>query len=156
VSEAFNLVDGELEDERPEPAGFRWRAARLGPKLGGTMIGATLYELEPGERSFPYHYEYGCEEWLLCVSGTPTLRTPDGERELRAGDVVAFPEGPSGAHQVHNAGAEPARVLIWSTKAFPAVAVYPDSGKIGVWLRDTEDSVIVRRESNVDYWDGEL
>jgi uncharacterized cupin superfamily protein len=38
-----------------------------------------LYELQPGERSFPYHYEYGCEEWLLVVSGRPTLRTPDGK-----------------------------------------------------------------------------
>jgi uncharacterized cupin superfamily protein len=152
MSDVFNLNDGELEDERPEPAGFRWRATRLGPKLGASMIGATLYELAPGERSFPYHYEYGAEEWLLCVAGTPTLRTPEGERELRAGDVTAFPEGPAGAHQVHNTGVEPARVLIWSTKGFPAIAVYPDSDKVGVWLQNDKDVIVVRRESNVDYW----
>ena len=58
---AFNLFDGELDDERTEPAGFTWRAARLGPKLGGTKLGASLYELQPGERTFPYHYEYGAE-----------------------------------------------------------------------------------------------
>lgn len=156
MTEVFNLHDGELEDERSEPEGFRWRATSLGRKLGASMIGATLYELAPGERSFPYHYEYGAEEWLLCVSGTPALRTPDGERELRAGDVVAFPEGPAGAHQVHNTSGEPARVLIWSTKGFPAIAVYPDSDKVGVWLRNMDDAIIVRRESNVDYWDREL
>ncbi len=80
--EVFNLYDGELDEERNEPERFRWRAAILGPKLGATLLGATLYELQPGERSFPYHYEWGCEEWLIVVAGTPTLRTPEGEREL--------------------------------------------------------------------------
>ncbi len=113
---AFNLFDGELDDERTEPAGFTWRAARLGPKLGGTKLGASLYELQPGERSFPYHYEYGCEEWLVVVAGRPTLRDPEGEHELRPGDVVCFPEGPEGAHLVRNDTDEPIRVLIASTK----------------------------------------
>ena len=89
----FNLFDGELDEERTEPAGFTWRAARLGPRLGAEKVGASVYELQPGERSFPYHYEYGAEEWLIVVSGRPTLRVPDGEHELRAGDVVCFPEG---------------------------------------------------------------
>ena len=30
----FNLFDGELDEERTEPVGFTWRAARLGPRLG--------------------------------------------------------------------------------------------------------------------------
>jgi uncharacterized cupin superfamily protein len=155
MTDVFNLYDGGLEDERTEPDGYRRRSSGLGQRLGATMIGATLYELPPGKRSTPYHYEYGNEEWLLCVSGTPTLRTPEGERELRAGDVAAFPEGPAGAHQVHNRGAEPARVLMWSTKRSPAVAVYPDSDKVAVWRLGADGGVVVRRESNVDYWDGE-
>ena len=56
----------------------------------------SLYELPPGEKSFPYHYEIGFEEWLLVLTGRPTLRTPDGERELRAWDVAFFPEAPTG------------------------------------------------------------
>ena len=153
---AFNLFDGELDDERTEPAGFTWRAARLGPKLGGTKLGASLYELQPGERSFPYHYEYGAEEWLVVVAGRPTLRDPEGEHELRPGDVVCFPEGPEGAHQIRNDTGEPIRVLIASTKSLPDAAVYPDSGKIGIWTgNDADPPRLFQIGKAVDYWEGE-
>jgi uncharacterized cupin superfamily protein len=149
----FNLYDGELDERRDRP-GFSWTAARVGKALGGKLIGASLYELEPGEKSFPYHYEYGAEEWLIVVAGAPTLRAPDGERQLRPGDTVAFPEGPEGAHQVLNRSDEPTRVLILSTKGLPAVAVYPDSDKLGAWLEDGEWAMF-RRGDKVDYWEGE-
>jgi uncharacterized cupin superfamily protein len=152
----FNLYGDEwgLEQERE---GYRWRGQMLGPVVGASMLGASLYELPPGQRSFPYHYEYGNEEWLVVVAGRPTVRTPEGEQELAAGDVVCFPEGPAGAHQVRNATDEPVRVLILSTKQRPGVAVYPNSDKIGVWpvADETTDRIIVRRDSAVDYWDGE-
>jgi uncharacterized cupin superfamily protein len=152
----YNLFDGELDDERTQPAGFTWRAARLGPKLGAEQLGASLYELQPGEQSFPYHYEYGAEEWLLCVAGRPTLRVPDGEHELRPGDVVCFPDGPAGAHLVRNDSDEPVRVLIASTKQLPQAAVYPDSGKVGIWTGNEADPPrLFRIDSAVDYWDGE-
>ena len=154
--ERFNLFDGELDDERSEPAGFTWRAARLGPRLGAEKLGASVYELQPGESTFPYHYEYGSEEWLLVVSGRPTLRVPDGEHELRAGDVVCFLEGPEGAHLVRNDSDEPVRILIASTKGDPALAVYPDSGKIGTWPgNDADPPRLFKLDSAVDYWDGE-
>ena len=90
-----------------------------------------MYELAPGEES-PYHWHFGEEEWLLVVDGAPTLRTPDGERVLRAWDVAVFPRGEAGAHQVRNDGAEPARVFFLSTVSDPDVRVYPDSGKVAV------------------------
>lgn len=153
--ERFNLESGDLERERAEPEGWTWRATGVGERLGGSMIGATLYELPPGGRSFPYHYEYGCEEWLLVVSGTPTLRDPDGEHELVAGDVVCFPEGPEGAHLVHNRTDRPVRVLLLSTKGRPAIAVYPDSGKVGIWTGRPEDELVLPRDAEVGYWHGE-
>ncbi len=154
--ESFNLFDGELDDERTEPAGFTWRATRLGPKLGAEKVGASLYELQPGETTFPYHYEYGAEEWLLVVAGRPTLRDPGGEHELCAGDVVCFPEGPAGAHLVRNDSDEPVRILIASTKSDPQLAVYPDSGKIGTWPGNPADPPrLFKLDSNVDCWDGE-
>jgi uncharacterized cupin superfamily protein len=149
----FNLFEGEFDERRDRP-GYSWQAARVGKAIGGTKLGATLYELPPGEKTFPYHYEYGTEEWLICTEGRPTLRTPDGERELRPGDTVCFPEGPEGAHQVENRSDEPARVLIFSTKGFPNGAVYPDSGKWGVWWSEQEFALF-RRGDAVDYWDGE-
>jgi uncharacterized cupin superfamily protein len=128
----------------------------VGKQLGAKLLGASLYELQPGERTFPYHYEYGNEEWLFVASGRPTLRTPDGDHQLRPGDTVCFREGPAGAHQVRNDTDEPARVLILSTKRQPDAAVYPDSGKMGVWSgNDADPGRIFRIESQVDYWDGE-
>ena len=153
----FNLYGDDWEREQ-EREGYRWRGRMVGPVIGASMLGASLYELPPGQRSFPHHYHYGNEEWLVVVSGRPTVRTPEGEQELSAGDVVCFPEGREGAHQVRNASDEPARVLIFSTKRAPAVAVYPDSDKIGVWPVPGEatDRILVRRDSAVDYGEGEV
>jgi uncharacterized cupin superfamily protein len=150
-----NLFTAAAEDVSERPDGYRLAMARLGPQIGATKVGATVYDLPPGQSTFPYHYEYGCEEWLLVVSGRPTLRHPGGEDELEPGDLVAFPEGPEGAHKVTNATDETARIMILSTKAWPALAVYPDSDKIGVFTEDGSDDVMVRRESDVDYWDRE-
>jgi uncharacterized cupin superfamily protein len=151
-----NLFRAGVEDMPERRDGYRLAYARLGPQIGAAKIGATVYELPPGQSTFPYHYEHGCEEWLLVVAGRPTLRHPGGEDELEPGDLVCFPEGPEGAHKVTNSTNETARLVILSTKASPAVAVYPDSDKIGVFTEDEADDVMVRRESGVDYWDREL
>jgi uncharacterized cupin superfamily protein len=156
MAAAFNLYDGTVERDADDPQGYEAGYRRLGLLLGAERIGATLYELEQGNSNCPYHYEYGNEEWLLCVSGTPTLRTPEGEHDLRPGDVVCFVEGPAGAHKITNNAGETARYVIWSTLREPSLAVYPDSDKIGVWPGlGNNEKIIVRRESNVDYWEGE-
>jgi uncharacterized cupin superfamily protein len=141
-------------DERPE--GYRRGHVRIGPLLGATCLGASIYELPQGESTCPYHYEYGCEEWLLVVSGRPTLRHPEGEDVLEPGDVVGFPEGPEGAHKVTNTFPETARVLILSDMRKPNIAVYPDSDKVGAFPGNDGDTVMFRRGTAVDYFDGEL
>jgi uncharacterized cupin superfamily protein len=114
-----------------------------------------VYELPPGQSICPYHYEYGEEEWLVVLSGRPTLRTPEGSAALEPFDVAFFPIGPAGAHEILNHTAEPARVLMWSTVVTPTATAYPDSDKVGVWTGDKAEDVIVRRSSRVDYYDGE-
>jgi uncharacterized cupin superfamily protein len=151
----FNLFAAEFGYADDRPAGYRAGTARIGPAIGSRRLSATVYELPPGESTWPYHYEYGCEEWLIVVAGRPTLRHPGGEDELEPGDVVCFREGPEGAHKVTNAGGETATVMILSTYDRPSVAVYPDSDKLGVWPNGEGESLIVRRESAVDYWDRE-
>lgn len=69
---------------------------------------------------------------LLVVAGTPTLRTPEGERALRPWDLAGFPRGERGAHQLRNDTDEPVRAAFFSSLSDPEVAVYPDDGKIGV------------------------
>jgi uncharacterized cupin superfamily protein len=147
---------GELtwdgENERP---GYRHRVAAVGRRLGSTLLGGSVYELPPGEKTWPYHYELGCEEWLLVLSGRPTLRTPDGERDLDPGDLAVFPEGPAGAHLVHNRTEEPCRVLLLSSKSPLAIVHYPDSDKVGLWSQAGGYDAILRREPKLDYWEGE-
>ncbi|MGH2936246.1 MAG: cupin domain-containing protein [Gaiellaceae bacterium] len=110
-------------------------------RVGGEEWGCTVYELAPGQAS-PYHWHVGEEEWLLVLSGAPTLRTPAGERELRAWDVTVFPRGEAGAHQLRNDTDEPVRAAFFSTKSDPEVAVYPDEGKIGVVAGDIRGWVV--------------
>jgi uncharacterized protein YceH (UPF0502 family)/uncharacterized cupin superfamily protein len=151
-----NVLEIETGHDVGDPAGYETGYVRLGPIVGGKLLGATVYELPPGQSICPYHYEYGNEEWLLVLEGRPTLRHPGGEDELPPGELVCFPEGPEGAHKVTNATDRAARVLIVSTKVDPSLAVYPDSDKIGAWSGDERDRILVRRESGVDYWDREL
>jgi uncharacterized cupin superfamily protein len=113
------------------PTGSRYRAAKLGPLLGAGRLDGTVVDVDPGEGSEPYHYVFGREEWLLVVGGTPTLRHPEGEDQLEAGDLVCFPEGPAGAHQLLNRGESVVRALFLSTTGLPANFCYPDTGH---WL----------------------
>jgi uncharacterized cupin superfamily protein len=149
------LSDAEFEYDPDDPEGFRSGMARFGRDLGAKDSGATLYELKPGEAVCPYHYEYGEEEWALVVEGTPSVRTPEGTEQLEPYDLVFFPKGPEGAHQIRNDSDEPARILMWSTVVLPTASVYPDSDKVGVWTGNWADDVMVRRESGVEYFDRE-
>ncbi|MEA2192179.1 MAG: hypothetical protein QOI73_2300 [Solirubrobacteraceae bacterium] len=150
-----NLADQDFDYDAADPQGFRSGMARFGARLGAECSGASLYELPPGEALCPYHYEYGEEEWLLVLSGRPSLRHPCGADELRPLDLLCFVRGPEGAHQIRNDGDETARVLMWSTVVLPTATVYPDSDKIGIWTGHEEDDVMVHRSSAVEYFDGE-
>jgi uncharacterized cupin superfamily protein len=151
----FNLFGEQDWDETNDRRGYQHHATVIGKRLGANLIGATLYEVPPGEKTWPYHYELGCEEWLIAVSGRPTLRTPEGERELEPGDVAVFPEGPDGAHQVINRSDEPARVAILSSKSPLAIVHYPDSGKVGLWSQGEGYQAMLHNEPKLDYWEGE-
>jgi len=113
-----------------------------------------MYDIAPGKSSSPYHYEYA-EEWLLVVAGTVTVRTPDGEHTLDRGDLVRFPAGPAGAHKIMNKSDSPTRTLVFSDSRLPAVSVYPDSDKIGVWPGDSTDDLIFVRDTAVPWSHGE-
>jgi uncharacterized cupin superfamily protein len=152
----FNVFAGDVEYDADDPDGFRAGMTRFGPQIGAAMLGGTIYDLPAGQSVCPYHYEDGNEEWLIVLDGRPTLRHSDGEEMLERGDVVCFPVGPEGAHQLTNRSEARVRILMLSTTFEPAVSVYPDSDKIGVWPGDRGDNLLVRRESAVDYWNGEL
>lgn len=152
--DVFNL-NGDEWDRTEERDGWRSKGARVGARLGAELIGGSLFELEPGERLFPYHTHHANEEWLIVVAGTPTLRTPGGERELREGDVACFRRGANGAHQVSNRTGSPVRVLMLSTMLMPEIVEYLDTDKVGTRDARGERLMLARPGPTVEYWDGE-
>jgi len=130
-----NVHEPEFEVLGDHP-GFRYRRARLGYQAGCERLGVSLWELPPGEATL-YGYHYANEEMALVLAGRPNMRTPEGWRELREGDLVSFPVGERGSHQFLNRTDAPVRILMFSEMIGPEVCVYPDSGKIGVFERMT-------------------
>ena len=156
-----NIFDPDLEFPETDPESYRTGGAQVAREAGAERLGATVYELPPGQSICPYHWHTANEELLIVLRGRPALRTPDGERETDEGEVVAFPVGERGAHKITNRTDEPVRVLIVSEMNSPEVGVYPDSGK--VMAREqapgtpaTGIRAIFRQADGVDYWEGEL
>jgi uncharacterized cupin superfamily protein len=154
-----NIFDPDLDVEQDRP-GFSWRAARIAPLAGAERLGASLYELPPGQTAFPYHAHLANEELLIVLRGSPSLRTPRGSRMLAEGEVVSFPVGDRGAHQVTNRSAESVRFLIVSEMRAPDIVLYPDSEKVGARGSAPGSNggglrMNFRARSAVDYWDGE-
>jgi uncharacterized cupin superfamily protein len=146
-----NLAAIECEPRPQLPDGFRRKSTRVGAALGAVRTGLSVYELPPGQAVSPYHYEEPGEEWLLVVSGTPTLRHPDGEEQLGAWDSVFFPAGPAGAHLVVNNSESAARVAMFSSSGEPVGAVvYPDSDLVWMWTADDAVDIILERGSAVE------
>ena len=130
--------------------------ARLGKLLGGAEeSGISVYELPPGQAICPYHYEYGRRSGCWCSRASRRCATPRAPSGSAPWDVVFFEKGPAGAHGVRNETEATARVLMFSTVVVPTATVYPDSDKVGIWTGDPETDVMVRRESTVEYFDGE-
>jgi uncharacterized cupin superfamily protein len=156
------ISESDLDWSEMEHGETAFKRKKLGSAAGADRLGASLYELPPGAASWPYHFHAGNEEAAYVLSGTGTLRTPDGEETVRAGDFLSFPADPSGAHRLRNDGDEPLRYLAVSTMRDPDVTVYPDSGKVGVFAGappggdgERVASGYFRRDDAVDYWEDE-
>lgn len=109
------------------------RGQRLLERPPLARLRAAVWELEPGASSGPYHLHHGAEELLIVLSGRPTLRTPDGERELGEGAAAHFEPGPAGAHQLLNRSDEPVRYVMVASHVTPDVVEYLDEGKVIAW-----------------------
>jgi uncharacterized cupin superfamily protein len=156
MSETINVFDDEWHEGYPQPDGWRsnWKRVKAG------MLALSVYELLPGQTQCPYHFHHGNDELLVVLKGTPTLRTPDEERELQPGDAIPFPAGKEGAHQIYNRTPEPVRYVIAARHVTPEVVEYPDSGKLAAMAyseshRGGPLATWHRFDDAADFWDGE-
>ena len=105
MTEIVNLFDAERKQDEGDPPGYEVPYARLGPLLGASNLGMTVYELNEGQSICPYHYEYPEEEWLIVLEGHPTLRVSGRRDGARPGRDGLLPDRPRGRPQ----GDEPNR-----------------------------------------------
>lgn len=167
----LNLADVELQ---PRPAQFAAtgaaaavfdaRMGQIGTRIGAQKLGYNLTAVPPGMRAFPHHNHRINEEMFFVLQGTGEVRIGSERHPIRAGDVIACPPGgPESAHQIINTGREELRYLAVSTKQFPEIAEYPDSGKFGVLAEfppgeDGKPQVfrfVGTPDRAVGYWEGE-
>lgn len=153
------FAPGPWEDYGAIPDGWCAKGRRL-VRRPGQKLSMSVYVVEPGQRHVPYHFHHGAEELLLVLEGRPTLRTPEGQRELRRGDVVHFPRGAEGAHQIGNDGSEDARIVVAAAGTSPEIVEYPDAGKVAALARSESQRggplwTMHFLENEVGYWDRE-
>jgi uncharacterized cupin superfamily protein len=150
----FNLYGDEWDEPR-EREGWRINEAFVGHRIGGELLGASLSEVEPGNKLWPYHTHHANEEWVIVVRGEPTLRTPEGEQALKEGDVACFTRGKDGAHQIINGTDSPIRVLMLSSMVGPEIVEYLDTGKVSASNARGEPIMLARPGPTAEYWEGE-
>jgi uncharacterized cupin superfamily protein len=152
----FNLAELELPGDADLPEGHAFTGISVTDEVDSKLTGLAVYELPAGEKFWPYHFHFVDEEWLLVIEGELVLRTPEGERTMRTGDVACFVAGARGAHTVlRNDSGAPVRFAIPSTlHRFGGGAVYPDSGKFTVHADGF--SHLGRLGEKAPYWEGEV
>jgi uncharacterized cupin superfamily protein len=167
----LNIADVELQSRPPQfaatgPAAERYdaRMGQVATRLGAQKLGYNITAVPPGKAAFPFHCHRVNEEMFFVLQGTGEVRIGEEKHPIRAGDVIACPPGgPEGAHQIHNTGSEELRYLAVSTRLYPEVCEYPDSGKFGV-LAEYPPSAdgkpqgfrfVGRPGEQVGYWEGE-
>ena len=57
--DVFNVFNPGDWDDQHDRDGYRHRATAIGKRLGADLLGGSLYELPPGEKTWPYHYRAG-------------------------------------------------------------------------------------------------
>ncbi len=138
----------------------RFRRKQLTEAVDGEKLGCSLYELPPGERSWPYHYHTANEEALFVLDGSGMVRLDGEQQPLESGDFVVFPATERGGHQVVNDSDGPLRYLVVSTMEEPDLTIYPEMEKFGVFVGSPPGGREERAfegffplDASVEYWE---
>ncbi|NUS39147.1 MAG: cupin domain-containing protein [Lysobacter sp.] len=166
-----NIDEIELQPRPPQFAAkgdaaqrYDARMGMVGPRIGARLLGYNITAVPPGRRAFPAHNHRINEEMFFILEGRGELRVGADTWPVRAGDIVACPPGgPETAHQLVNTSDAELKYLAVSTKLWPEICEYPDSGKFGVMAEFGRDASgapqmfrhIGRTGDAHDYWEGE-
>ncbi len=153
----------DLDWQESSHGEFVVRRKSLSNSAGGKRLGASLYELAPGKKAFPFHCHHNNEEAVLVLRGNGTLRLPNKTIAITENDYIALPCGHEHAHQIINTSEAMLSYLCISTMQSPDVVEYPDSDKIGVMTGSapggakTAESykAFFRKGAAVPYFEGE-
>ena len=118
------------------------------PHTTNGKLYVTFYTLMPGKTNYPYHYHSGMEEVFYIISGTGTLKTPDGEKTVTEGDVIVCPANATGAHQLTNTSDNVLVYLDVDTASSPEVVFYPDKGDFRILTSTTHKNFSLDTEVN--------
>jgi uncharacterized cupin superfamily protein len=147
-----NVDELRFPDAPNDPKPYDAAVAEVGLLLGASKLGYAAARLRQGQVFCPLHWHTREEELVVAMSGTPSVRTPQGVWRLRAGDCVAFVTDSSGAHSLFNDAEEEAVVLLIANSDAGDACFYPDSNKHVIEATGT----LVRNEPELDYYDGEV
>lgn len=147
----LSAVPGKLKKEHKN---YEYVKHELIPKGYANQCAVSLYEILPGKSAYPYHYHTKNEESFYIISGSGILKTPDKEDRVTAGDFLFFPANEKGAHKLTNTSDTELLVYLdFDTYNDIDVALYPDSGKIGVWGKNVNQ--VYKVSNQVDYYEDE-
>ncbi len=129
---------------------------------GASELGCGLFVQKPGKRAFPKHYHLANEEAIYILRGQGMVIYADRNVPVRAGDYVSFPKGARHVHQIWNNGEEDLEYLCMSTMKEPDIAIYPETGKVGIFAgaapgHNPKDMTYFKffYPQECEYWDGE-
>lgn len=125
--------------------------SRIKKGVNPQYLNFDLRQLNPGQYNSAYHFHRYAEELFMIISGTATLRTPNGLEVVNSGDLIFFEKGETGAHQLYNHTAEPCVYLDARSFIGYDVCEYPDSNKL--FLAPSYE--IFDRDSQLNYFAGE-
>jgi len=108
-----------------------------------------ICRIAPGQKPYPYHSHSAQWEFYHVLAGRGTVRDPDGQTPIEAGDSFVFP--PDIPHQFLNDGTEDLLICVVADNPIGESCHYPDSNK---WLVRSPARRLMRGE-NLEYYDGE-
>jgi uncharacterized cupin superfamily protein len=124
------VVGRENSAELKGPAGNKFSVKEIVPGGKGWGCHANFVEVAPGETAYGYHWHEANEEVFCVLEGAGTVRTPEGELTVKAGEAITLPPGPEGAHVMMNKGKGRLVYVDFGVDHCPEIVHFPDAGQV--------------------------